>query len=108
MLELLTEEASGSFRLARVDVDSNPNLALRYGVRSVPTVKAISQGQVVGEFVGLQPEARVRDFLEKLAPPSETALAKEKADSLLAEHCWNEAEAIYRKLEEQTQNQPPV
>jgi putative thioredoxin len=108
MLERFTEDAGGVFRLARVDVDSNPNLALRYGVRSIPTVKAISQGQVVGEFAGLQPEARVRDFLAQLAPPSETALAKEKADSLLAEHCWSDAEAIYRKLEEQTQNQPPV
>ncbi len=108
MLERLTEEAGGSFRLARVDVDSNPNLALRYGVRSIPTVKAISQGQVVGEFAGAQPEARVREFLAHLLPPSESALAKEKADSLLAEHLWTEAEAIYRKLEEQSQNQPPV
>ncbi len=108
MLERLTEEAGGSFRLARVDVDSNPNLALRYGVRSIPTVKAISQGQVVSEFAGLQPELRVRDFLAKLAPPSESALAKEKADSLLAEHRWSDAETIYRQLEEQTQNQPPV
>ncbi len=108
MLERLTEEAGGVFRLARVDVDSSTNLALRYGVRSVPTVKAISQGQVVGEFVGQQPEARVREFLAKLAPPGESALAKEKADSLLAEHRWAEAEAIYRELEEQTQNQPPV
>jgi putative thioredoxin len=108
ILERMTEEAGGSFRLARVDVDSNPNLALRYGVRSIPTVKAISQGQVVGEFAGLQPEMRVREFLEKLAPPSETALAKEKADSLLAEHRWAEAEAIYRALEEHAQNQPPV
>jgi len=108
MLERLTEEAEGVFRLARVDVDSSPNLALRYGVRSIPTVKAISQGQVVGDFTGLQPEARVRDFLSRLAPPSENALAKEKADSLLAEHCWPEAEELYRKLEEQTQNQPDV
>lgn len=108
ILERLTEEAGGSFRLARVDVDSNPNLALRYGVRSIPTVKAISQGQVVSEFAGLQPELRVRDFLAKLAPPSESALAKEKADSLLAEHRWSDAETIYRQLEEQTQNQPPV
>ncbi len=108
MLERLTEEAEGVFRLARVDVDSNPNLALRYGVRSIPTVKAISQGQVVGEFAGLQPEGRVRDFLSRLAPPSENALAKEKADSLLAGHQWSDAEEIYRKLEEQTQNQPAV
>jgi putative thioredoxin len=104
MLESLAEEAQGSFRLARVDVDANPTLAMRYGVRSVPTVKAISQGQVVGEFAGLQPEPRVREFLSRLAPPSETNLTLEKANSLLAEQAWSEAEALYRELDEQ----PPV
>lgn len=108
MLERLAQEAGGSFRLARVDVDANPNLALRYGVRSVPTVKAISQGQVVGEFAGLQPEPRVQDFLERLGPPSESALAMEKANSLLADHQWAESEAIFRTLEEQTPNQPDI
>lgn len=108
LLEQMAQEARGSFRLARVDVDANPNLPLRYGVRSIPTVKAISQGQVVGEFAGLQPEARVREFLSKLAPPSEASLQLEKANSLLAEHRWTEAEAIYRKLEEQEPDQPQV
>ena len=108
MLENLTEEAQGSFRLARVDVDANPNLALRFGVRSIPTVKAIVQGQVVGEFAGLQPEPRVREFLGRLGPPSESNLALEKGNSLLAEGAWSEAEAIYRELEEKTQGVPPV
>ncbi len=52
LLEQLTEEARGNFRLARVDVDANPNLALRYSVRSIPTVKAFSQGQVVLHLPG--------------------------------------------------------
>lgn len=108
MLERLTQEANGAFRLARVDVDANPNLALRYGVRSIPTVKAISQGQVVADFAGLQPEMRVREFLERLGPPSEAALAEEKADSLLKSHQWAAAETIYRELEEKNQNQPSV
>lgn len=108
MLENLAEQAEGSFRLARVDVDTNPNLALRYGVRSVPTVKAISQGQVVGEFAGLQPEPRVREFLSHLAAPSETNLTLEKANSLLAQQEWSEAEALFRQMEAQNQNQPPV
>lgn len=108
ILEQLAAEAGGEFRLARVDVDANHNLALRFGVRSVPTVKAVSQGQVVGEFAGAQPEARVREFLSRLAPPSESALAKEKADSLLLEHRWDEAEQIYRELDEQAQSQPGV
>jgi len=108
LLEQLTQEAQGAFRLARVDVDASPNLALRYGVRSIPTVKAISQGQVVGEFVGLQPEPRVREFLSKLVPPSEASLQLEKANSLLASHQWAEAEKIYRALDEQEAGQPQV
>lgn len=108
MLERLALEASGNFRLARVDVDANPNLALRFGVRSVPTVKAISQGQVVGGFAGAQPEPRVRDFLSRLAPPSEAALSLEKAVSLLGEHCWAEAEEIFRDLDSQDPDQPAV
>jgi putative thioredoxin len=108
MLEHLTEEAHGNFRLARVDVDANPNLALRYGVRSIPTVKAITQGQVAGEFVGLQPEPRVREFLSKLLPPSEYSLQLEKANSLLADHQWTEAEAIYRTLNNENPDQPQV
>ncbi len=108
LLEQLTEEARGNFRLARVDVDANPNLALRYSVRSIPTVKAFSQGQVVAEFAGLQPEPRVREFLGKLLPPSEVSLQIEKANSLLETHQWSEAEEIYRSLEEQDPDQPQV
>lgn len=108
MLEQFTEEAQGSFRLARVDVDANPNLALRYSVRSIPTVKAISQGQVVGEFAGLQPEERVREFLSKLLPPSEANLQLEKGNSLLAAHQWVEADEVFRALEEQNPDQPQV
>ena len=75
LLERLAHEAQGSFRLARVDVDANPNLALHYGVRSIPTVKAFSQGEVVGEFSGLQPEGRIREFLSRITPPSPLALS---------------------------------
>ena len=108
MLERLAEAAGGVFRLAKRDVDANPNVALRYGVRSIPTVKAFSQGQVVAEFAGSQPEVRVREFLARLEPPSESAIALEKANSLLQDHQWKAAEEIYRDLDQQAQNQPAV
>lgn len=106
LLEKLAHEAQGSFRLARVDVDANPNLALHYGVRSIPTVKAFSQGEVVGEFSGLQPEERIREFLSRITPPSPLALALEKALSLLQDHQWAEAENLLRDLLDQAPQQP--
>ena len=82
LLEKLAEESQGGFRLARVDVDANPNLSRRFNVRSIPTVKAFQGGQIVAEFTGAQPEPRVREFLEKLVPNT-SSLAMEKGLSML-------------------------
>ncbi len=98
LLERLAREAQGAFRLARVDADRNPNLTVRYGVRSLPTVKAFTQGQVVAEFVGLQPEGRVRDFLSSITPPSPFNLALERADGFYHLRQYDQAEKAYRRL----------
>jgi putative thioredoxin len=105
LLERLAGEGRGAFRLARVDVDANPNLALRYGVRSIPAVKAFANGQVAAEFTGALPEPRVREFIKKLAP-SEGDLILEKANSLLHQHQWAAAEESYRQVLEQTPDSP--
>jgi len=103
MLERFTEEAAGAFRLAKINIDENVNLALRYNVRSIPAVKAFRDGQVVSEFVGLQPEPRLREFLGALAP-SENNLIMEKAKSILLLHQWQEAEKAFRKVLETSPN----
>ena len=97
ILELLAQEANGAFRLAKVDVDANPNLAMRFSVRSIPNVKAFQDGQMVAEFIGLQPEPRVREFIRKLAP-SEHDLVLEKALGLLQKGELKVAEAVFRKF----------
>ena len=97
LLERLAIEAGGLFRLAKVDVDQNPNLALRFGVRGIPSVKGFRNGQVAAEFVGAQPEPMVRRFVQGLAP-SEADQELEKARSLLATHHWQEAEASFREV----------
>lgn len=64
ILEKLAKEGQGSFRLAKLDVDFNKNIAIRYGIRSIPAVKTFMKGQVVAEFTGAQPEIKVREFLK--------------------------------------------
>jgi len=98
ILERLAIEANGSFRLAKVDIDKNPNLALRFGIRSIPTVKAFTQGNITSEFVGLMPENRIRDFVNNIKLPSQQNLAIEKANSLLVSNQWKEAEILFREL----------
>src|SRR6266536_1915152 len=78
VLEREAESRAGEFELAKVDVDANPELALRYQVQGIPAVKAFRDGQVVSEFVGAQPPAAVARFLDALTGPA-------KADQFLAE-----------------------
>lgn len=95
ILERLAIEAGGAFQLAKLNVDDNPNLAIRHGVQGIPAVKAFLNGQIQSEFVGAQPEPVVRRFIEHLAP-SEAEKAVEEAQSLLATRHWLEAEKSFR------------
>lgn len=106
LLERFAIDSQGGFRLARVDVDANPNLALQYNVRSIPTVKAFSQGDIVSEFVGLQPENRLREFISKLSPPGPSNLALEKGKSLLLSQQWSQAETLFRELSQSMPDDP--
>jgi putative thioredoxin len=101
----LANEARGTFRLARVDVDENPKLAKRYNVRTVPAVKAITHGQVIYEFNGVLPEPRLREFLRHIAP-SPSDLQLEKGGSLLKLHRWQQAEEAFKQFLEQNPDQP--
>lgn len=96
ILEHMAQNAKGAFRLAKVNVDDSPNLAIRFSVRSIPAVKAFRDGQVVAEFVGAQPKDRVRDFLRSIAP-SQHDLLLEKGQSLLIMQQWTESETAFRQ-----------
>lgn len=97
LLVKIAAESQGTFRLATVDVDANPALAVRCGVRSLPTVQAFSQGNLVNSFVGLIPEDRVRDFVAKITPPSPANLMVEKGNSLLSSGEIGEAENAFKE-----------
>ncbi len=105
LLEKFAIEGQGSFMLAKVNVDDNPNLALRYGVRSIPNVKAFRDGQVVSEFLGLQPEPRVKEFIHNLAP-SQIDLLLEKGQSLLESMSWAEAGRAFAQFLQKSPGHP--
>ena len=63
VLEKLAAEADGTWILAKVDVDANPQLAAALQVQSIPMVVAVIGGQLVDGFLGALPEAQVRQWL---------------------------------------------
>ena len=95
LLEKITLEAEGSFRLARVDVDAFPNLPLRHGVFTIPAILAFSQGTRKNEMVGLQNESTIREFIQRVLPPSPAHMLAQKGDSLYASDDLDEAEIAY-------------
>jgi putative thioredoxin len=95
LLERLADEHAGAFVLAKVDVDRAPAVAQRYGVRSIPLVLGFRDGAPVAAFVGAQPEAAVRQFLERLLPTAADRLAAEGGELAAAGH-ENAAEERYR------------
>jgi len=68
VLEKLAAEYNGRFILAKVNSDENQSLAMKYGVRGIPNVKAFANGELVDEFTGALPEPQVREFLQRLLP----------------------------------------
>lgn len=96
-LERLTEEADGSFELAKIDVDQNQALAGQMGVQGIPTVVAFKDGRPVSQFTGALPEAKVREWLSEILPnPMDDFVAA--ADELANQGRTAEAEAMYRKV----------
>jgi putative thioredoxin len=97
VLEKLAADPALDFVLARVNVDDNPQISMRYQVQSIPAVKAFVDGEVADEFLGALPERQVRQFVEKLVP-GEADLAYREANSLLATRHWVDAEGAFRSL----------
>jgi len=61
--------ATAGVALAKLDTDANQSLALEYGIRGIPAVKAFRNGHVVAEFVGAVPKPHVEAFLAELTKP---------------------------------------
>lgn len=83
MLEKLEAEGAGAWKLVKVNVDENQQLAAHFGVRSIPHVVAFAGGEAVNQFVGVLPESQLRDFIATLAP-GEAEVSFQQAQELAA------------------------
>ncbi len=65
IVEELAKEYEGKLKVGKVDVDAEGNLAMRYNVMSIPTLKFFNKGQVTAEMVGAAPKAVVEAEIKK-------------------------------------------
>jgi putative thioredoxin len=94
ILEKVVAGYDGKVKLAKVDTDAQMQLAAAFGIRSLPTVVLVKDGQMVDGFMGALPESGVREFLqrhlgaaqatEEEAPPADDAGPAETPEQTIA------------------------
>ena len=80
VLEKLETAYGGAFKLVKINSDEEQQLASAFGVRSIPTVILLKNGQPVDGFMGALPEGKVREFLDKHVPSLEELEAEADAE----------------------------
>ncbi len=109
VLEKAVNAAGGRVLLAKVNLDDNPELAQALRVQSVPTVFAFFQGQPIDAFMGVQPESKINEFIQKLVAAANGAQpdaldipeALKGAALALSENDIQSAHAIYAQILQQ-------
>ncbi len=66
IVEELAQEYEGKLKVAKLDVDHNPNTAIRYGIRSIPTLLIFKNGQVADQIVGAVPKNYLTERVQRV------------------------------------------
>lgn len=99
VLEKVVESFKGSVLLAKVDIDSNQQLAVHLGIKSIPAVKVFKDGAIVDEFVGVIPEPDIVKMIKSIIGDGDDASLEDslnEADRLISIGKFEEADKIYR------------
>jgi len=97
VLEKVVASFGGRVRLAKVDVDRNRELAIRLNVQSIPTVKIVSKGAIVDEFVGALPEHEITAILNAIAGGEHDDMLRQ-AEAYEAAGSLSKAEKLYTSI----------
>jgi thioredoxin 1 len=74
VLDELAREQSGRVKIAKINVDDNPGLAARYGIRSIPTLLYFTGGELRGQTIGAVGKQAILAKLEAIAPAAASTL----------------------------------
>jgi thioredoxin 1 len=64
IVEELSTEYDGKVEFVKVNTDDNPNTAVKYGIRSIPTLLVFKDGEPVGQIVGFRPKSDLKQRLD--------------------------------------------
>ena len=79
VLDKLAERYEGQVRLVKVNVDENPEVADAFGVRGIPTLVGLSEGDIKGQIVGVQGEDEIARLFDKAAAAAPVAIRRTAA-----------------------------
>ncbi len=65
IVEELAGEYAGKVKVGKCDVDSNQSVAIKYGIRSIPTLLVFKDGEVSGQLVGALPKASIKEKVDE-------------------------------------------
>lgn len=102
ILEKLANEFNGSFRLGKVDVDAQQELAGMFGIKSIPTVMLVKEGQVIDGFAGALPEGQLREFLTRHVQPLDDDRSQAEDEEIVEEA----PEAAINRLQQAIATEP--
>ncbi len=63
IIEELAQEFEGQIKVGKLNTDENPNIAMQYGIRAIPTVILFKNGEVVDTRIGVQPKDALRQMV---------------------------------------------
>jgi thioredoxin 1 len=63
-LDNLASEMQDKITIAKVNIDENPGIPTKYGVRGVPTLMIFRDGQVAATKVGALPQSKIKEWIE--------------------------------------------
>ena len=65
ILEELEDEMSGKVKVVKVDVDNNNQVAMKFAIRSIPTLILVKDGAVISQHIGAASKAQIEEFINQ-------------------------------------------